>query len=109
MIHRKLIKTYSCPHKIWLIIKKAGDSIEKMFGMDSNGGLGGMNMQGIMQGFQSGGGGSSGGNSGGGGSGGGGGGAGSGVPSGQGPYTGGDVSSSGLVQIQSLLSLLGVS
>lgn len=89
--------------------KKAGDSIEKMFGMDSNGGLGGMNLQGIMQGFQSGGGGSSGGSSGGGGSGGGGGGAGSGVPSGQGPYTGGDVPSGGLVQIQSLLSLLGVS
>jgi hypothetical protein len=89
--------------------KKGFDSIEKMFGQDSGGNLGGMDLQSMMKGFQSGGGGSSGSGAGGGSSGGGGGGAGSGVPSGSGPYDGGDISDSGLTQIESLLTLLGIS
>ena len=89
--------------------KKGFDAIQKMFGQDSGGGMSGMNLQDIMKGFKSGGGGSAGSGAGGGASGGGGGGAGSGVPSGQGPYDGGNISSSGLTQINSLLSLLGIS
>jgi len=80
-----------------------------MFGQDSGGNMSGMNLQDMMKGFQSGGGGSAGGVAGGGSSGGGGGGAGCGVPSGQGPYTGGNISDSGLTQISSLLGLLGIS
>lgn len=93
--------------------KKGFDAVQKMFGQDSNGGVGGMNLQDMMKGFQSGGGGTGAGGggsgAGGGSSGGGGGGAGSGIPSGSGPYTGGDVSNTGLTQISSLLSVLGVS
>lgn len=89
--------------------KKGFDAVQKMFGQDSGGNMGGMNLQDMMKGFQSGGGGSAGGGAGGGSSGGGGGGAGSGVPSGQGPYTGGNISDSGLTQISSLLGLLGIS
>jgi hypothetical protein len=93
--------------------KKGFDAVQKMFGQDSGGGMGGMNLQDMMKGFQSGGGGTGAGSGGsgasGGSSGGGGGGAGSGIPSGSGPYTGGDVSNSGLVQINSLLTQLGMS
>lgn len=88
--------------------KKGFDAVLKMFGQDSNGGFGGMNLQSMLKGFQTGGGGSTGSGSTGGSSGGGGGGAGSGVPSGQGSYTGGDVSTAGLTQIESLLKLLGI-